>query len=116
MPSSVFCVALLVAARGHPAGSASSSIGAARPGPRAPSTAAAAVAGATVNVVDFGADPHSHNDSTAAFNAAFKAAQLIGNSLASSHAPPLDTTQRRQACRPMQAPLQRKMTLFRGCS
>ena len=33
---------------------------------------------ASVNVLDFGADPHSHNDSTAAFNEAFKAAQLIG--------------------------------------
>ena len=37
--------------------------------------------GASVNVQDFGADPHSHNDSTAAFNAAFKHAQTIGNGL-----------------------------------
>jgi hypothetical protein len=35
----------------------------------------------SVNVLDFGADPHSHNDSTAAFNEAFKAAQLIGNGM-----------------------------------
>ena len=36
---------------------------------------------ATVNVLDFGADPHSHNDSTAAFNAAFKHAQAVANGL-----------------------------------
>lgn len=36
---------------------------------------------ATVNVLDFGADPHSQNDSTAAFNAAFKHAQAVANGL-----------------------------------
>ena len=35
----------------------------------------------SVNVQDFGADPHSHNDSTTAFNATFKHAQAIANGL-----------------------------------
>ena len=43
--------------------------------------AAAQAGGASINVVDFGADPHSHNDSTAAFNAAFKHAQALGNGI-----------------------------------
>lgn len=53
----------------------------ARSHPHSDRSVESAVATTSVNVLDFGADPHSHNDSTAAFNDAFKHAQAIANGL-----------------------------------